>query len=72
MSDSATPASFREAYGILQKHAAALRDQKEPNIDDLLSVVTESIAAYKVCQARIEAVDKALKEALGDRGSEEA
>ena len=29
-------------------------------------IVTESMAAYKVCQTRIDAVDKALKEALRD------
>ena len=61
--------TFKEAYGTLQKHAATLRDQREPNIDDLLRVVTESVAAYKVCQERIEAVEKALQAALGDDGS---
>ena len=53
--------SFKEAYGTLQKHAATLREQKEPNIDDLLRVVTESVSAYKVCQERIDAVEKALQ-----------
>ena len=66
MSDSQ---SFREAYGVLQKHAQILRDQKEPNIDDLLRIVTESVAAYKVCQERIDAVEQALSEALA--GTEE-
>lgn len=56
--------SFKEAYGVLQKHAQVLREQKEPNIDDLLKIVTESVAAYKVCQERIDAVEKALAEAL--------
>jgi exodeoxyribonuclease VII small subunit len=60
--------SFKEAYGVLQKHAQVLREQKEPNIDDLLKIVTESVAAYKVCQERIDAVEKALSEALA--GSE--
>ncbi|HLL13297.1 MAG TPA: hypothetical protein VK570_19695 [Rubrivivax sp.] len=55
---------FKEAYGVLQKHAQVLREQKEPNIDDLLRIVTESVAAYKVCQERIDAVEKALAEAL--------
>ena len=62
--------TFKEAYGTLQKHAATLlRDQKEPNIDDLLRVVTESVSAYKVCQERIDAVEKALQAALGADGS---
>lgn len=57
--------SFKEAYGVLQKHAQTLRDQTEPNIDDLLTIVTESVAAYKICQTRIDAVEKALEKALG-------
>lgn len=58
--------TFKEAYGILQRNATALRDQKEPNIDDLLRVVTESVTAYKVCQERIDAVERALQAALQD------
>ena len=58
------PATFKEAYGTLQQHAKSLRDQTEPNIDDLLTIVTESVAAYKVCQTRIDAVEKALEKAL--------
>ena len=60
--------SFREAYGVLQRHAQTLREQREPNIDDLLTIVTESVQAYKVCQQRIEAVEKALEKALSDTG----
>ena len=60
--------TFREAYGVLQEHAETLREQTEPNIDDLLSIVTESVAAYKVCKERIDAVEKALQAALTDVG----
>ena len=63
-----TKSTFKEAYGTLQKHAEALRDQREPNIDDLLRIVTESVAAYKVCSERIDAVDKALQAALNESG----
>lgn len=62
--------TFHEVYGVLQEHAETLREQTEPNIDDLLSIVTESVAAYKVCKERIDAVEKALQEALTDVGSE--
>ena len=62
--------TFKDAWGVLQKHAQALRNQSEPNIDDLLGIVTESVAAYKVCQARVEAVEKALEEALKGSGAE--
>ena len=61
--------TFKEAYDILQQHAQTLRDQQEPNIDDLLSIVTESVGAYKVCQERIDAVEKALEKALSDTGA---
>ena len=57
--------TFRDAYGVLQRHAQTLREQDEPNIDDLLAIVTESAAAYKVCQERITAVEQALEKALG-------
>lgn len=57
--------TFKQSYGVLQKHAHTLRKQSEPNIDDLLTIVEESVAAYKVCQTRIDAVEKALEKALG-------
>jgi exodeoxyribonuclease VII small subunit len=38
--------TFRAAYDVRQKHAEILRQQKEPNIDDLLKIVTESVATY--------------------------
>lgn len=64
-----TTQTFKEAFGVLQKHAQTLRNQQEPNIDDLLSIVTESVDAYKVCKDRIDAVEKALEKALGDTGA---
>lgn len=60
--------TFKEAYGVLHGHAETLREQQEPNIDDLLSIVTESVDAYKVCKERIDAVEKALEKALSDTG----
>ena len=60
--------NFKQAYGVLQKHAEALRTQQEPNIDDLLTIVTESVDAYKVCKERIDAVEKALEQALSSAG----
>lgn len=58
--------SFKEAYGVLQGHAETLRQQAEPNIDDLLRIVEESVGAYKVCKQRIDAVEQALQKALVD------
>lgn len=57
-------ATFRQAFGVLTEHAETLRNQDEPNIDDLLKIVTESVEAYKICKGRIDAVEKALEEAL--------
>jgi exodeoxyribonuclease VII small subunit len=62
--------TFKEAYGVLQGHAETLREQQEPNIDDLLSIVTESVDAYRVCKERIDAVEKALEKALSDTGTQ--
>ena len=60
--------TFRDAYEVLQRHAETLRNQDEPNIDDLLDIVNESVSAYKVCKQRIDAVEKALEEALVSAG----
>ena len=59
-----TETTFKQAYGILQSHSETLRNQREPNIDDLLTIVTESVAAYKTCKSRIEAVEQELEQAL--------
>ncbi len=60
--------TFKQAYGVLQKHAETLRNQQEPNIDDLLTIVTESVTAFNVCKERIDAVEKALEQALSGAG----
>jgi exodeoxyribonuclease VII small subunit len=56
--------NFRDAYSVLQRHAETLRNRAEPNIDDLLTLVSESVVAYEVCRTRIDAVEKALEQAL--------
>ncbi|UUE95023.1 MULTISPECIES: exodeoxyribonuclease VII small subunit [Comamonas] len=58
--------TFKEAYGVLNRHAQTLRNQQDPNIDDLLGIVTESVDAYKICKQRIDAVEAALEQALAD------
>lgn len=62
----AAPKTFEAAYHILKDNAANLQQQAEPNIDDLMTIVEESIAAYKVCQTRIDAVQQALDAAFSD------
>ena len=58
--------TFKEAYAVLQKHAQTLRTQQEPDIDNLTTIVSESLAAHKVCKERIDAVEKALEQSLGN------
>lgn len=59
--------TFKDAFGVLQRNANALRTQTEPNIDELLPMVKESIEAYNVCRDRINAVEAALQAALGEK-----
>ena len=64
--------TFREAYAVLQKHAQTLRSQQEPDIDNLTTIVSESLAAHKVCKERIDAVEKALEQSLGSAKAEDS
>lgn len=57
-------ATFKDAFGALQTNAKKLREQSEPNIDELLPIVQESMDAFKVCKERIAAVELALQAAL--------
>lgn len=69
------PKTFKAAYQILKTNAEELQSSNEPDIDNLMDTVEQSIAAYKVCQARIEAVQQALDAAFdedADSESEEA
>ncbi len=59
-----TQQTFKQAYALLQKHAETLRAQQEPNIDDLLTIVKESVQAYNVCKERIDAVEAAMEQAF--------
>lgn len=52
--------SYQKNYQKLKKIAETMRDIDEPDIDQLLTMVGEASEAYKNCQARIEAVEKAL------------
>ncbi|WP_294033096.1 exodeoxyribonuclease VII small subunit [uncultured Moraxella sp.] len=58
------PDNFKDAYLILKKNADYLEHADELDIDNLVTVVEESLSAYKICQARIDAVESALKSAF--------
>lgn len=59
-----TPQDFKTAYQILQNNVKLLEQSDEPDIDELMQIVEESINAYKVCQSRITAVETALQQAF--------
>ncbi|WP_374664230.1 exodeoxyribonuclease VII small subunit [Acinetobacter sp.] len=54
--------TFKEGYEILKRNAELLEDQQEPDIDNLIKLVEESMQAYKACKSRVDAVQAALNE----------
>lgn len=65
MTDTATtPDNFKDAYQILKSNADRLEQSDALDIDNLVAIVEESLAAYKVCQSRIDAVESALASAF--------
>ncbi|WP_180056767.1 exodeoxyribonuclease VII small subunit [Acinetobacter sp. YH12227] len=52
--------SFKDGYEILKRNAEQLESQQEPDIDNLMKIVEESMTAYKACKSRVEAVQQAL------------
>ena len=54
--------TFKEGYEILKRNAELLEDQQEPDIDNLMRLVEESMQAYKACKSRVDAVQAALNE----------
>lgn len=58
------PSNFQEAYNILKTNAHTIENTQMLDIDNLVATVEQSIEAYKVCLARIEAVEQALDKAF--------
>ena len=58
--------SFKEGYDVLKKNAELLESQEEPDIDNLMKIVEESMVAYKACKTRVDAVQHALIETFKD------
>jgi exodeoxyribonuclease VII small subunit len=54
--------TFKEGYEVLKKNAELLESQNEPDIDNLMKIVEESMTAYKACKTRVDAVQQALNE----------
>uniref|UniRef100_UPI003F4938CE exodeoxyribonuclease VII small subunit n=1 Tax=Acinetobacter tandoii TaxID=202954 RepID=UPI003F4938CE len=58
--------TFKDGYEILKKNAELLESQEQPDIDNLMKIVEESMNAYKVCKSRVDAVQQALNETFKD------
>lgn len=58
------PNSFNAAYAVLRKNAEQLQRSSEPDIDALVPLVEQSMAAYRICKSRIDAVRKSISEQL--------
>ena len=54
--------TFKEGYDVLKKNADLLESQEEPDINNLMDIVEESMSAYKACKSRMDAVQQALNE----------
>lgn len=52
--------SFLANYRKLESCARQLADQQEPDVDAIMPLVTESVAAYEVCKERIRQVEEML------------
>ena len=68
--NTTTPTDFQSAYQLLKANAQQLQSSQQPNIDELMAIVEQSIAAYKVCQTRIDAVERALNQAFDSNDSD--
>lgn len=60
------PNSFDAAFAVLENNAAKLRSGNQMQIDDLLPIVEQSTAAYKICKERLERVRAALQQHLSN------
>jgi exodeoxyribonuclease VII small subunit len=56
---------YQENYEKLRIIAEKLSNEGEVDIDELVPLVDEATKAYQICKSRIEAVEKALSERLG-------
>ena len=64
-SDLPRTETFATAYTQLRQGVDKLRSSDLSNIDDLVPLVEQTTAAYKVCKDRLSAVEKLVSAALG-------
>lgn len=66
----ASAENFSRSYDTLKTIAESLRNQREPNVDELIPMLEQATQAYKVCKSRLESVQLALKEYLPQTDSD--
>ena len=59
--------TFKDGYEILKTNAELLESQEQPDIDNLMKIVEESMNAYKACKSRVDAVQQALNDTFKDQ-----
>lgn len=62
--------NFSKSYETLKTIAETLRNQREPNVDELIPMLEEATKAYKICKSRLESVQLALQEYLPQSDAE--
>lgn len=61
--------NFTHNYKILKEISEKLRNQTEPNIDELIPQIEKAMKAYQICQERLEHVSKAISKMLPEEKS---
>lgn len=69
MTDNAN--EFTKNYEILKTIAETLRNQREPNVDQLIPMLEQATQAYKSCKNRLESVQQALQTYLPNNENSE-
>jgi len=60
MSATKDTLSYKDAFALLKQNAERLRRDEDIDIDDLVPIVEQSSAAYRVVKERIDAAKQAL------------
>ena len=61
-----TEKSYAEAFAVLQHNAQMLEKLEQVDLDQLVPIVEESMAAYKVCKQRTDSIQKALDQTFAE------
>ncbi len=60
---------FVPNYKVLKEIAEELRNQSEPNIDDLIPKIEKAMKAYQICKERLNHVSETLSKMLPEQNS---